>query len=172
MSIVLFDMQNGKVIPSIHCYNIESFKKIIDEYPKDHTKIFAYFYYMSCLNEEENPFANVPEEDKEDLILKEVGGDFSIDDKLISEGLVVCKKLYETTAYNTYLSIKIALENLGKYLRTTQITDGRDGNVLSILKTAKDFEDVRRSFASAYRSFKEEEVTSSRGNQNLSYDSR
>ncbi len=170
MAIKLFDIINGKVTATEHCHTIQAFKRIIDEYPEDHTKIFAYFHYMSSLNDEENPFANVPEVDKEGLILKQVGGKFSTDEPAVFEGLEVAKKLYETTAYITYLSIKVALENLGRYLRTTQITDGRDGNVTSIMKIAKEFEDVRRSFNAAYKAFKEEDNTTSRGGQDIGYD--
>ena len=170
MSIRLFDIINNKVTATAHCYTIETFKNIIDKYPEEHTKIFAYIHYMCSLNEEENPFSNVPEADKEEMILKEVGGKFSIEDEAIFKGLQLGKKLYETTLHMTYLSIKVALENLGKYLRTAQITDGRDGNILAILKTAREFEDVRRSFSAAYKAFKEDETTVSRGGQDISYD--
>lgn len=170
MAIKLFDIENGKVKATEHCYTIQAFKRIIDEYPKDYTKVFAYFHYMSSLNDEDNPFANTPESDKEDMILKEVGGKFSVEDEAIFKGLEVAKKMYETPTYIAYLSIKTMLENLGKYMRTTSITDGRDGNIMSLLRTAKDYDEICRSFESRFKAFKDENSTTSRGGQAMGYD--
>ena len=33
MLVKLFDIQNGKVVPSEHCYTLKSLKAIMDEYP-------------------------------------------------------------------------------------------------------------------------------------------
>jgi hypothetical protein len=33
MLVKLFDIQNGKVIPSEHCYTLKSLKAIMDKYP-------------------------------------------------------------------------------------------------------------------------------------------
>ena len=39
--VKLFDIQNGKVIPSEHCYTLFSLKRIMEEYPEDESvKIF------------------------------------------------------------------------------------------------------------------------------------
>ena len=40
-------------------------------------------------------------------------------------------------------AIKTMLDNLNTYLETTEITDGRDGNVSSMLRVAKEFKNVR-----------------------------
>lgn len=170
MAIKLFDIENGKVKATEYCYTIEIFKKIIEKYPKDYTKIFAYFHFMCCLDDGDNPFANVPEADKEALILKEVGGDFTVEEELVFKGLELCKKLYETPTYLTYLSIKIMLENLGSYMRNTKFTDGRDGNVLSLIKAAEKYDDICKSFEARYKAFKEENSTTARGGANISYD--
>lgn len=167
MSIRLFEIENGIVKASEHCYTIDAFKQIMKEYPKDHNKIFAFYHYMCCLNDEENPFANTPEADKEELILKEVSGDFSTDEEMIYNGLQLCKKLYSTPTAEAYLDIKIALEKLGKYMRLSPITDGRDGNVMAILRVAEKYDEVCKSFESRYRAFKEENSRQARGGQNM-----
>lgn len=170
MAIRLFEIEGKTIKASEHCYTIETFRKIMEEYPKDHNKIFAFFHYMCCLNDEENPFANTPEADKEELILNEVGGEFSIDEELIHKGLDLCKKLYSTTTYETYLAIKVMLEKLGNYMKTTTLVDGREGNILSSLRVAKEYDDVCKSFESRYKAFKEENSSFARGGQNMSYD--
>ena len=103
MLVRIFDIENGKVIPSEHCYTLNFLKSIVDAYPKEYMKILQYLFYMSCPNPEMNPFFNVPEHEKEDIIVEEVGLDISLDDELIVNGLKMCKKLYETPTYRAYV---------------------------------------------------------------------
>ena len=39
----LFDIQNGKVVPTEHCYTLKSLKDIMDNYPDDHLKDLSVF---------------------------------------------------------------------------------------------------------------------------------
>lgn len=170
MGIKLFDIQNNKITPTEHCYAIGTLKEIMDSYPDEYNNIYAYLFYSSCLNEEENPFANVPENEKEDLILSEVGGTFSSDEELIAEALDLCRKLYATPSYNLYLAAKVGIEKIGNYIRNTAITDGRDGNNSSYLKYLEKYDEVCRSFESRWKAFKEEQSTISRGGHAMAYD--
>lgn len=171
MSIRLFDIQNNKITPTEHCYTIKSLKVIMEKYPKDYLNIYAYLFYMTCLNEEDNPFANAQESDKEELILSEVGGKFSADDKLIIEALGVCFKLYDVPSYRLYRAAKKSLETLSTYLETVTIVDGnKDGNLMGILRAQKDFDDICRKVESRWKAFKEEQSTISRGGHTIAYD--
>ncbi len=168
--IRLFDIVNNKVVPSEHCYTMLCYKDIIDAYPEDHTKIFAYLFYLSCPNPDLNPFFDVPEVDKEELIRREVGGDFDSDDDLISNALEVTKKLYETPTVRAYMGIKTMLDRLAKYMETTEIEHGRDGNITALINAASKFEAIRQSFKGTLRDLQEEQSTTVRGNQSLAYD--
>lgn len=170
MAIKLFDIVNNKITPTEHCYAIQSLKRIMEEYPQDYLSIYAYLFYMSCLNDEENPFANVPESDKEELVLKEVGGNFSPDEEPIYEALQTCVKLYETTTYILFRAIKKSMENLARYLYTTPITDGRDGNIGEVIRAQEKFDTVCRSFDARYKAFKEESSSIARGGNRIAYD--
>jgi len=166
----LFDVQNGKVIPSEHCYTIKSLKDIIDNHPDQHLQIFAYLFYMTCPNPDMNPFFDVPETDKEEIILKEVDADFSTDDEYVYAGLQLCKKLYETPTYRAYQGIKVALDNMATFMATEKPTSGRDGSATALLRIAERFDQVRQSFKGVYRDLMEEQQSSVRGGQNLAYD--
>jgi hypothetical protein len=146
------------------------YKDIIDAYPEDHTKIFAYLFYLSCPNPDLNPFFDVPEVDKEELIRREVGGDFDSDDDLITNALEVTKKLYETPTVRAYMGIKTMLDRLAKYMETTEIEHGRDGNITALINAASKFEAIRQSFKGTLRDLQEEQSTTVRGNQSLAYD--
>lgn len=168
--IRLFDVQNGKVTPSEHCYTLGFLKKIMDEFPEDHLGIYGYLFYMTCPNPDLNPFFDVPEQDKEELILREVSGDFSVEEDSIVYALGQCKKLYETPTYRAYQGIKIALDNMAKFMATEQVTSGRDGSATAILRIAERFDQVRQSFKGVYRDLQDEQQSSVRGGQNLAYD--
>lgn len=166
----LFDIQNGKIVPSEHCYALKFLKDIMEEYGGEAIKVYTYLFYMTCPNPDLNPFFDVPEAEKEDIILREVDAEFSTDDDLIVNGLNMCKKLYETPTYRAYAGIKTMLDRLAKYMETTEIEHGRDGNITALVNAASKFEAIRQSFKGTLRDLEEEQQSQVRGGQNLAYD--
>jgi hypothetical protein len=166
----LFDVQNGKVIASEHCYTLKFLKDIMDNYPEEYLRIYMYLFYMTCPNPDMNPFFDVPETDKEELILKEIDADFSTDERDIIYALDMCRKMYETPTYRAYLGIKIFLDNMARSLATEQLTFGRDGSSPALLRMAERYDEVRQSFKGVYRDLMEEQQSSVRGGQRLAYD--
>jgi len=170
MIIKLFDIKNGAVIPSEHCYTLKTLKSIMDKYSEDYLKIYQYLFYMTCPNPDLNPFFHTPLMDKEDLILEEIEAPFSTEDDLIRNALKFCEDLYETPTSRAYNGIKIALDRMGRYLSTTQITDGKDGNINQIRAMAKDFDAIRQSFKGVYKDLKDEQESKVRGGIGMAYD--
>ena len=168
--IRLFDIHNGKVVPSEHCYTLSALKAVIDNYGDESSKVFAYLFYMTCPNPDLNPFFDVPEVEKEELILKEVDADFSTDDDVIVDAITIWKKLYETPTYRAYAGIKSMLDRLAKYMETTEIEHGRDGNITALVNAAAKFEAIRQSFKGTLRDLEEEQKSTVRGGQHLAYD--
>lgn len=168
--IKLFDLQNGVIVPTEHCHNLIVLKKIMDEYPEDFMKIYSYLFYMSCPNPDLNPFFDVREHEKEDLILAQLEAEFSTEDDEIVNALNFCRKLYETPTYRAFMGIKTMLDRLGSYMENTAITHGRDGNITAIVNAAAKFEQIRVSFKGAYKDLMEEQKSQVRGGQNLAYD--
>lgn len=166
----LFDVQNGVVIPSEHCYTLKSLKDIMDNYPDDHLKIYLYLFYMTCPNPDLNPFFNVPHIDKEEMILAEIQAEFSTEDDDISVALKACARMYETPTSRAYEGMQKALDRISRYLGTAQITDGKDGNIAQIRALAKDFDGIRQSFKGVYKDLQEEQQSKVRGGQGLAYD--
>ncbi len=168
--VKLFDLENGVVIPSIHCYTLKFLKNIMDEYPEDYLKIYLYLFYMTCPNPDMNPFFHTTELEKEDIILDEIDAEFSVEDESIIHGLDMCRKLYETETSRAYRGIKMALDNMADYMAKTPITDGRDGNISQMTAVAKNFDPIRQSFKGVYKDLQEEQSSSVRGGQDLAYD--
>ena len=170
MLIKLFDIVNNKVVPTEHCYTISSLNDIMTEYPEDYLKVYTYLFYMTCPNPDLNPFFNVPEHEKEEIIMSEIDMDVSTEDDLIIRGMNTCKKLYETPPYRTYVGIKSMLDRLAHYMETTEIQHGRDGNITALVNAAAKFEQIRQSFKGAYKDLAEEQQSQVRGNIGLAYD--
>ena len=166
----LFDIQNGKVIPSEHCYTLNTLKAVMDNYGEESAKIYTYIFYMTCPNPDLNPFFDVPESEKEELILKEVDADFSIDDECIDDAIKLCQKMYQTSTYRAYMGMKTMLDRLAKYMENTEIEHGRDGNITALVNAASKFEAIRQSFKGTLRDLEEEQQSQVRGNQRLAYD--
>lgn len=171
MIVSLFDIQNGKVVPTVHAYTLSFLKDIMDKYPDTYIKIYEYLFYMTCPNPELNPFFNLPEEDKESTILQEIKINFSLDDELILNGLEMCKKLYATPTSRAHDGAKAMLDKISKYLNSTSINaNSKDGNGTFILAAMKNLTDMRRTYKDAYKDLEEEQKSHIRGNQNIAYD--
>jgi hypothetical protein len=170
MSVKLFDLQNGMIVPTEHCYNLVALKRIMDNYPEEYMKIYSYLFYMTCPNPDINPFFDSVEYEKEDLILTQLEAEFSTEDDEIVAALNFCKRLYETPSYRAYMGIKHMLDALADYMETTKIKDGRDGNITALVNAAAKFEQIRGSYKGAYKDLMEEQKSQVRGGQNLAYD--
>lgn len=168
--IKLFDIKNGIIVPTEHCHNLIVLKKIMENYPEDFMKVYSYLFYMTCPNPDINPFFDVNEHEKEELILAQLNVEFSTEDDEIVNAIEFCKKLYETPTYRAFMGIKSMLDRLGSYMENTAITHGRDGNITAIVNAAAKFEQIRGSYKGAYKDLMEEQKSQVRGGQNLAYD--
>ena len=143
---------------------------IMENYPDTYLKIYQYIFYMSCPNPDMNPFFNIPEHEKEDIIIEEVQLEDSPEDPKIRYALDMCHKLYETPTFRAYKGIKSMLDRLAKYMEVTAIEHGRDGNINSMVNVAAKFEQIRQSYKGAFVDMKQEQESSVRGGAGLAYD--
>lgn len=169
--IKLFDVQDNVVIPTEHTYTLKDLNNIREAYPSCYLEAYAYVFYMTCPNPEFNPFFEVHEEDKEELIFSQLNAIcFSPEDEVILKALELCRKLYETPTYRAYKGIKSMLDRLAEYMENTEITHGRDGNINSMVAAAKNFQAIRESFKGTFKDLQEEQSQTTRGGQRLAYD--
>jgi hypothetical protein len=170
MIVKLFDIENGVVKPTEHCFVIKFLKDVMETYPDEYLIIYAYLFYMTCPNNDINPFFNLPESEKEDIILEQINAEFSTEDSLILDAVKMCEKLYETPTSRAYNGIKIALDNMATFMATEKPTSGRDGSASALLRIAERFDQVRQSFKGVYNDLKDEQKSHVRGGIGLSYD--
>ena len=171
MHIRLFEVESGAIKPTEHCYMISWLHKIIEDFPEDHVKVFAYIFYMTNKTHE-NPYANIVEEELEERILRDLQPEFDREAPSILHAIDKCTELFETPTVRAYNGIKVMLDNMSTYLATTEITDGRDGNIRGMLAAAKDFKHIQASFKGAMEEVEEETKVQARGKSLLPYDMR
>ena len=70
----------------------------------------------------------------------------------------------------TYKGIAAMLDRLGRYMQTTPIEHGRDGNINSLVNAAAKYQQIRESFKGAYKDLQEEQQSNVRGGIGLGYD--
>lgn len=174
MAIRLWDIQNGKVIPTEHCFALKDLKALMDNYKKDdqYLKIYQYLFYKYCPDPEINACFHLSTEIKDEFITRQVQIDFSLDDSLIVAADETVKTLYETELSRAFNGIKTAVDNMAKVMATEIPTFGRDGSASAILQIAKNFDAVRQSYKGVYKDLMDEQKSSVRGQQRLAYDSK
>ena len=166
----LFTVKDGVLIPSEHCLALKSLKAIIDTFPKTYLKIYLYIYYMTCWDPENNPFFNLPEDQKEEVILKETGIDFSIDNPVITEAYDLCYKVYDTPTKRAYEGMKVMMDNLAKFMKSQQFTTGRDGSLTAMVSAGEKYHKLRESFKGVEKDYLEEIKNRTRGDRYKGYD--
>ena len=172
MNVELFIIEGKQVKASPHCYTIPKLKAIIDNYPDNYTKLLPYIFYVSYIGPQ-NPFSNLQEDSKEEIIAKALELDFSLDSNSIQEAIEFCKKLYETPTVRAYRGFQSMLDNLADYMENTKIEAGRDGNLSALIQAAKSFSAVRESFKALEKDVEEEQNDKrARGGQKLAYDQK
>jgi hypothetical protein len=169
--IELFTVENGVIVPTVHCHTITYLKNIMDNYPDNYLKVYMYLFYMTCPNSKFNPYFNMPEEEKEETILNDIDADFSTEDDMIILAKDKCEQLYETPTMRAYKGISRMMERLAKYMSDTEISHGRDGNLTSIINAAAKYDGIRNSFKGIAKDLQDEQATSRRrGGSQGAYD--
>jgi hypothetical protein len=169
--IPLFDLENGKVVPTVHCYKLKDLNNVIEKYPEDYLDVLAYIFYMTNMSEKDNPFFELDEDKKEEAILYQLKIKSSLDTEEVQRALVLCKELYTTPVLEAFLGIKNVVHKLGVYMRNVEFTDGKDGNILQLISASKNYTELRKTYNSIKQEL-EEEQGKARGGLEISYDQR
>jgi hypothetical protein len=174
MQIKLFEFKGkGNVVPTGHCYHIEPIRVIIEEqYPDIYPKVLLFIHYMTCAIAEENPYFNVPENKKIDILKQHLKIEFNPMCPYIQDAINTVLELSETSAERAYYAMANTFDRISEFLRNqTNLTTGRDGNIKDILATAEKFEKIRVGFKNSYSDLKEEQ-SRGWGDREIAYDQR
>jgi len=143
----IFDIENEKVVINTNCLLIPELKAVYDFY-KDPIPAFSFLHYKFS---PKGPYCNTPEEDKDEVLMQDFPGEYTLEDDVMIEAMTKINSLLVTPTYQYYLDNKFLLEKLGTFARTTSITAGRDGNltalnaqIKSVGKTINEFKQLEK----------------------------
>lgn len=163
MRINLFDIDDkGKAKITPHVKTIWYLQYIVDKYGKDDAlKLFKIFDMVYNLNPQENPFANLPEENKYETVLRstypELERSVDLEDEIIEQALDLVGELYETPKYRAFKVIKKTHEKILKQLEFTPISLTKDeANMGEITKALNAFEELNKKMAISYKDYEDE----------------
>lgn len=169
MIIKIFDIVGGQVVINHNCLSIPELKAISEAYP-DPIPAFNFLHFRYDI---ESPYANIPEEEKDDVLLNDFPGEYTLEDDVMIAAMQKLEELYVTPTYRYYLDNKILMEKLGTFARTSPVTSGRDGNVgalqsqlKSVGKTILEFKQLEKVVLQEL----EETKGRVRGGKKLAYD--
>ncbi len=160
-----FDIIDGKVKLTRHCYTIEDYKTIIDTFGEDiATKIFTVYYYVAELIPELNPFANISEVDKLEYVIGKTCPNLPIEidwlDDIYQDGIELTRKSLETSSYRGYLAQKTLKDRVINVIQNTPVSASKDdGNTSELDRLLKVLDSVSESTRKAFSEFEAENGT-------------
>lgn len=175
MKVNIFEFdKSGKAKITKHVKDIWYLSAIVDKYGEESAlKLFRIFDFVHNLNPEENPFANLSEENKYETILRstypELEALIDLEDDLIEQALDLVGELYETPKYKAYKAIKVLYEKIVKEMEFTEVSFRKeDGNMGEIKKALDSFADLNKKQNESYKELEEEmEISKARGDGKL-----
>lgn len=154
----LFELVGDVIIPKEDCKIIEPLKNCLDKYFAQYPKIVPFLHYMKSLNKDDNPYADVDLEKREDIIIYDLGlGEIDFTDPVIRKALACVEEIYKTTFYTIYKGLKSMMDKIGNALFIEEVDLSKDGNSQNIMKLMEKYEAYRKSFKQAYKDFEEEQ---------------
>lgn len=167
----IFDISNKTVVINHNCLSIPELRALFDAYANP----IPAFNFLHYRYDPLSPYANIPEADKDDVIIKDFPGEYTLEDEEMINAIKKIEELYMTPTYRYYLDNKILMEKLGQFARTAPITAGKDGNISamqsqlkSVGKTIQEFKQLEKVAM--------QEVTEStgrvRGGKTIAYDQK
>lgn len=179
----IFEIQNGKAIPTTHALLIEPYKTIWEsDTSKNKSEAIRKFTYIElmCSRKKTNPFIGYSEDIRHDKVFKNVFGDstsISID-PLIEEGIKVYKEILEEASPTlTYLIAALeAAEKVKNMMRNVDFDERTNGGAAvykpgDITKALKETNEVVKSLMALKEKVENElmEDTKTRGARDIGY---
>ena len=158
----LFEIKNGRATITDHCYTNVYFKTIIDTFGEmDAVKIFTVFQYMADLNPETNPYVDVSEVEKLEVVIRACAPDLPLEvdwnDETFEEGIELTRKMFETGTYRAYLALKTVRDRLTDEMNSVSISMYKDdGNVGEVKKALEVYETINEATRKAFSEFEAE----------------
>lgn len=173
--IKLFDIEDGQLAVTEHCYALPFLKELMDYFPNCYIKVYRYIFYMTCPDDQLNPCRNIPEHEKSTEIMRllevDTEKEFIADDLKIEKAVKECAKLYDDPAMRVYRAAKMMLEKLQGSFEAEELTwGGKDATGPALTSAMEKLPKLLQAYNDAELKMNEVLKARSRGGQNISDD--
>lgn len=173
--IKLFDIQDGQLKATEHCFAIKWLYDIMVLYPDCYLKIYRYIFYMTCPDQELNPYFNLTDEDKSVEIMRMLEVDtvkeFMADDDRIQLAIRESLKMYTTPTQMVFRAAKGMLEKLTVAFQTEELVwGGKEATGPALVASMEKLPKLISVYQEAELKLNQELKNRARGNQTISDD--
>jgi hypothetical protein len=153
--VEIFEIDNRKVEISPNVLKVPELKALIEHYAEPIPPL-SYVAYMTDPTVK-NPYGNILEESRKDVLLKDFPGDYLPTDEVICRAMEKLELLNDTVLNKYYRQVRTLVSRLGNWAENVIIDDTREGNMAHVLRTIKEVGTVAKQFAEAEQLKLEEE---------------
>ena len=168
-------IKENRVIVNEVVLVVPAFRKLYDYYVnKDDVNgvnnAISAFTYLHFMYDPESPHLFLHEDFRRERVIKDCPGDYnpSFDLPLV-EAADKMKELCETPTQRYLQSLKVAMDNVGDYLRTAQVVGGKDGNLANIQQIQNNASITINNFNAVDAAFRQE-VVKRKGSSKIAID--
>lgn len=150
--VSIFDISEGNIVVNQNCLLIPELKAIVDTY-ENYIPVLGYVHF-TC--DPKSPYANLPDNEREEMILADYVADYSVDDEVVYKAVEKIKKLYETPSMRFLRDARGGLENLSQYLSKASVTEGKDSNLTGLISALKSISKINQEYKALEKDVEEE----------------
>lgn len=158
----ILTVEKGKVVIDEAILSIPELKEVWNTYQE-----IVYLQYLWARFDPESSYLDYDESERLDKIIQDFPCD--INDFTMIKAINKCEELYNSPLRKILNGAKRAVENLSIYLETTEIEDGRDGNLTQIISAITNLSKIIKAYQDAENAYKQE-IQKSRGNMKRASD--
>jgi hypothetical protein len=164
----VFDIVEQRVIINENILLIPQFKKIMNKYKGGALDVFCFIYYYL---DYKSPFFDYNPEAREATLMNMFNkdGKFTLEDAEVIDAMDLYKQMNVTPMIALLDGVNVAVHRMTNYLKSTDITDGKDGNLAQIQKLVKELGPTISSYDQLKDAVEKEiEKSTIRGNKSIS----
>jgi len=153
MQIKVFDINEGQVVINENCLLIPELKEIYEIYT-DPIPAFCFVHFMS---DPLGPYANLEEDQREEILLEDYPGEYTIEDEPIYKAVAKLTSLYETPTMELKRDARKGLKTLSQYLGKASVRDDdKGGNLNTFLSALKSVGKISQEYRALEKEVEEE----------------
>ncbi len=155
----ILTIDKGRVVVNEVVLGVPEFETLYNDFIEKYGEDVANnaFKYLHFMYEEESPYFNIKEDEREDAIKADFGKGFKPSHELsFINAERKMQKLCNGPVHRFLSSLRISMDKISDYLSNTEVIGGKDGNFGEIIAAHQKGKEVIKNYNSVESDFKNE----------------